>query len=95
MVSASTSGSPHSTWQNVWYKHHWGPIYFRESWTDADIQFPMSIDKAGSLYTIQHIGTIFSSNRKKGEKKEQNPKTYIVSKRLNASSEFKDACTAE
>ena len=33
MVSASTSGSPHSTWQNVWYKHHWGPIYF---WRELD-----------------------------------------------------------
>lgn len=87
MVSASTSGSPHSTWQNVWYKHHWGPIYFRESWTDADIQFPMSIDKAGSLYTIQHIGTIFFSAIEK--------KTGKKGARLNASSEFKDASTAE
>ena len=73
MVSASTSGYPHSTWQNVWYKHHWGPIYFREGRTDEDIQFPMSIDKAGSLYTIQHIGTIFFfSNRKKKGKKRSN-----------------------
>ena len=60
---------------------------FGESWTDADIQFPMSIDKAGSLYTIQHIGTIFFSVIEK--------KTGKKGARLNASSEFKDASTAE
>ena len=59
--------------------------------------FPCPLTKLGACIQYNTQELFFFSKRKKKtrEKKEQTPKTNIVSKRLNALSEFKDASTVE